>query len=290
MTEQAKLVIMAAAMTGILVGAAMVASRFAVDQTGPAGLALLRYLIGAAILAPIVFSTHKLRFERQDFLPIAILGMVQFGVLIALLNYGLQFVPAGRAALIFSSFPLMTLILGAMLGREAMTLNKTLGVLFTIVAVGVVLGEALFVNTGTSGEFFGSVAILASAFCGALCSVLYGPYLRKYPVLPVSFVAMLAANALLIILAVPEGIVDALPKINQTGWLAILFDGLASALGYFLWLWALAHTTATRVTVFMSLSPLTAAILGALFLDEALTPGIILALALMAFGLWLSHR
>ncbi len=36
----------AAATTGILVGAAMVATRFVIDQTSPASLALLRYVIG----------------------------------------------------------------------------------------------------------------------------------------------------------------------------------------------------------------------------------------------------
>jgi len=37
--------IAAAAATGILVGSAMVATRFVIDQTAPASLALLRYLI-----------------------------------------------------------------------------------------------------------------------------------------------------------------------------------------------------------------------------------------------------
>ena len=44
----------ASAATGILVGAAMVATRFVVDQTGPASLALLRYVIGFCCLLPVV--------------------------------------------------------------------------------------------------------------------------------------------------------------------------------------------------------------------------------------------
>ena len=72
--------------------------------------------------------------------------------------------------------------------------------------------------------------------------------------------------------------------------LAVLFIGLASAVGYYLWLWALAHTTATRVTVFLALSPLTAALLGAWFLGEALTLSLLAALFYVAGGLWLAHR
>ena len=51
-----------------------------------------------------------MRFARADMLPIAPLGIGQFGVLIALLNFGLRTVPAGRGALIFASFPLLTLV------------------------------------------------------------------------------------------------------------------------------------------------------------------------------------
>ena len=44
----------AAAATGVQVGAAMVATRFVVDQAGPASLALLRYAIGFCCLLPFV--------------------------------------------------------------------------------------------------------------------------------------------------------------------------------------------------------------------------------------------
>ena len=40
------LVIAAAVVTAVLVGATMVATRFVIDQTDPASLALLRYAVG----------------------------------------------------------------------------------------------------------------------------------------------------------------------------------------------------------------------------------------------------
>jgi drug/metabolite transporter (DMT)-like permease len=72
-----------------------------------------------------------MRFERRDLLPIGLLGIIQFGVVVTLLNYALQFIPA-RAALIFATFPLLTMILAAALGYERVTLAKALGVLLTI--------------------------------------------------------------------------------------------------------------------------------------------------------------
>ena len=93
----------AAAATGFQVGSAMVATRFVVDQSGPASLALLRYVIGFLCLLPFVLlAAPRPRFEWRDLLPIGLLGITQFGILVALLNYGLRFIPSGRAALIFA--------------------------------------------------------------------------------------------------------------------------------------------------------------------------------------------
>ncbi len=262
-----------AAANGILVGSAMVATRFVVHDTGPASLALLRYAIGFCCLLPAVLLAGRVRFERRDVAPIAALGITQFGILIALLNYGLASIPAARAALIFAVFPLLTMLLSAALGRERLTVAKSAGVLLTIVGVG-----------------FALLAVFASALCGAVCSVLYRPYLRKYPPLPVSAFAMLASVVFLAGLATREGFFHGLPAFTSVGWLAVVFIGVNSGVGYFLWLWALSHAPATRVTVFLSLSPVTAAGLGALVLAEPVSRGVLLALACVVVGLWLAHR
>src|SRR5216683_66492 len=162
----------AAAATGVQVGSAMVATRVVVDQTGPTSLALLRYVIGFCCLLPVVWLSAKpVRFARRDVLPIAILGIVQFGVLIALLNYGLRFIPSARAALIFASFPLLTMLLAAALGHERLTLPKILGVLLTIAGVGFALGEKAIQGGGAAHTWTGELAVFASAVCGAVCSV-----------------------------------------------------------------------------------------------------------------------
>ena len=51
---QGVLPMVAAAVAGILVGAAMVATRFVIEQTEPVSLALLRFVIGSLCLLPAV--------------------------------------------------------------------------------------------------------------------------------------------------------------------------------------------------------------------------------------------
>jgi drug/metabolite transporter (DMT)-like permease len=280
----------AAAAAGILVGAAMVATRFVIDQSAPASLAFLRYLIGCCFLLPAVLLAPRVRFDRRDLLPIGLLGIAQFGILIALLNYALQFVPSGRAALVFATLPLLTMLLATALGQERLTAVKALGVLATIGGVGVALGEQAMQRGGAAQAWVGELAVLASALIGAVCTVLYRPYLRKYPILPVSAFAMLASVGFLALLAVGEGFFRAWPRFTPAGWLAVVFIGISSGVGYYLWLWALNHTTPTKVTVFVALSPITAAGLGGLILAERLSAPFLMGLVCVAFGLWLAHR
>ena len=268
----------------------MVATRFVVDQTGPASLALLRYAIGFLCLLPIALATPRPRFALRDLAPIALLGIVQFGVLIALLNFGLRFVPAARAAVIFATLPLLTMLLATALGHERLGLAKAAGVLLTIAGVAVALGEKALLGTGATRHWLGEAAVLASALSGAVCSVLYRPYVRRYPTVPVSAFAMLASVGFLAVLAAGEGFFADWPSLTGGGWAAVLFIGLSSGVGYFLWLWALGNAPATEVTVFLSLSPFTAAVLGALLLAERITTPLALGLGCVGLGLWLAHR
>lgn len=286
----ALLPLLAAAATGIQVGAAMVATRFVVEQTTPGALAMLRYLVGFLCLLPFLPRAGSVRFARADIAPIALLGITQFGILIVLLNFGVRFVPAGRAALIFATLPLLTMLFAASLGRESVTVTKTVSVLLTIAGVAVALNDGAWSGASVAEEWVGALAILASAGCGAVCSVFYRPYLRKYPTVPVSAFAMLASVGFLATIAAGEGFFTTVPHITTGGWGAIIFIGVSSAVGYVMWLWALRHVSPTRVTVFLALSPLTAMLLGAALLDEALSPTLFVGLTLVAAGLWLLHR
>src|SRR4051812_40860912 len=137
--------------------------------------------------------TRRIRFAGADIVPIAALGIGQFGVLIALLNYGLKTVPAARGALIFATFPLLTLVAAALLGHERVTVRKIRGLLATLIGVFLALSDKNLDGASVHGwsELAGELAIFGSAATGAICSVLSRPYLERYPTLPVSAFAMM---------------------------------------------------------------------------------------------------
>ncbi|NNK15927.1 MAG: DMT family transporter [Sulfitobacter sp.] len=207
----------------------------------------------------------------------------QFAVLIALLNLGLQSVSASQGGVIFATFPLVTILLAALLGRERLTVLRVLGALISFGGVAICLGAS-----DLPSSVFGAVLIFASACVGALCAVFYRPYLQRYPTLQIGTLAMFAATVALIPGTVLERPITELSALSVEGWALVVFIGLASGAGYLLWLTALKITDAGEATVLMGLSPITAALVGALLLGEPIGPVFIVGLVLALSGISLA--
>lgn len=277
--------VLAAIFTGVQVGAAIVASRAAVGDLGPTALALFRYMIGAAMILPLAIHLGWRWVPVRDLWVIAALGIGQFGILIALLNFSLNHLSSGLASLLFATLPVQTVLVAAAFGREALTWRRLLGTAMTTAGVGAALWARVAAESAGGWLWVGIAAAIASAFTGAVCSVLYRPYLARYPTVQVSGTAMAAS---VLFLALLSG-VDAPPigwdNLAAAPWAIVAFIGASSGVGYILWLYALRELPATDVTLFLSLSPITAAALGALLLGEQLGIGLFLGLGLVVLGM-----
>lgn len=277
----------AAAGTGIQVGAAMVATRYVVDAAGPGSLGFLRYLIGLICLVPALWLRPWRAIAPRDLVPIGLLGIGQFAALMVLLNYSLLHIPAARASLLFSTFPLMTMILSALLGRERFTPAKVGGSLLTFVGVAIALGGAAMTAQPQHGSIWiGTAAALGAAFCGAVCSIFYAPYVARYSALHVTAFAMFVAVLALAGVAAAEGFFLAWPRFTFGEIAAIVFIGISSGIGFFLWVYALGHAPPTLVTIFLGLGPVTAALGGTALLGESLPVAALAGLVCVLAGLW----
>ncbi len=263
----------------------MVLSKFVLWHIAPVPLAMLRYLIGAFVIMPLLVRRGLPQFRKRDIAPIALLGIFQFGVLIALLNYGLQYIAAARAALVLSATPLLTMMVAIAFGYERLSLLKSLGVISCILGVGVALGDSLM-QGNSRHEWLGAIAVLAAALCGAICSVLYRPYLQRYVALNVGATAMVAAVIALAAWSAAGGFFSEPLQLDFKDWCIVLIIGASSGIAYVLMLWALGRMEPSRVMAFWSLSPVTATIIGSLLLGEVASVRNVVGLAIIAMGLW----
>lgn len=275
-----------AALTGVQVGAALVASGIVVGTTGSALLAFLRYALAVLILIPFTMPAFRgdSPVARADILPIVLLGISQFGALIWLLNLAVERAEPSRVALVFATLPAVTAAFGWGMGRGVPSLRAGIGIGGSIGAIALLLASTAFARSVTPGEPAGLLLALLATAIAAICSTFYRPYLARYGVKRVSVLAMLASLGPLSIL-VPFETRASITTWTPSTWLLVTFVGASSAVGYLMWLGALARLDAARVTAFLALSPITAAILSATFTGTRLTAMDLAALALVAGSL-----
>ena len=64
----------------------------------------------------------------------------------------------------------------------------------------------------------------------------------------------------------------------------------AGALGFYLWVYALERATPTRVANTITVSPIAAALLGAVLLGEPIGASLLVGIAAVALGIWIASR
>lgn len=279
-----------AALTGLQVGAAMVASGAAVADTGAGWLGFLRYAVALLVLVPLVLARRGPAIALADLPGLCLLGIGQFGVPIALLNLAVILTDPARVALVFATLPIVTLLVGRLLGRPRLGTTAMAGMALTIVGVAVLVGIDGLTGRLAPDDAWGLAAAASATLSIALCSQLYGRYLRRYGVVRVSALAMASALLPLGLLAAVEGAPVPAAGWPLDTWALIGFVGLSSGIAYLGWLYALDRLDPARVTGYLALSPITAAALSVAVLGTPLTVSLVLAVGFVAAGLVvLSH-
>lgn len=280
----AKLAVLAASASAMLGGSAMVATRFAVPESNPLSLTFLRFLGAAVLMLAFTLPRTRIAIAPRHWPPIVLLGVLQFALFSWFFTSSLQYIPAGRAALVLSTMPLITLTLAAVMRREALSLDKAAGALIALAGVGFALGDRVAVSG--SDAVRGDLLMFGAAFTGAIYNVASGYYLRKYPATMLAAVMLAAGAAALLAAIAVSGDWSGLTGFSAGGWIAVIYlMTLAGAVTFFLWIWALEHTTPSRVVITVTLNPVSATVLGALILAEPVTWHLLVGLAGIVLGI-----
>jgi drug/metabolite transporter (DMT)-like permease len=100
--------------------------------------------------------------------------------------------------------------------------------------------------------------------------------------------AMLFGTALLLPIALAEGMVPAVASLDwQLLGLVVFLGVLGGAAAFLLWTWALSRITPTQVAVHVNLNPIVAALLGIALLGERRSPMFVLGFAAVVIGVLL---
>lgn len=285
----------AAAVASICFGASVVATRFVVPQTSPVVLAFLRYALATACLLLVLRRRAFPAMTGPDRFRLVVLGVLFFAVFPWSFSAALTHLPAAQVALIVATNPLVTLALSVWRGIERLSARVIMGQLLALAGLVVALmptgGDTADARGIGTPSWAGYAEIGVTVLCGAIYNVWSRPLLARYEAMAITAQSMLVGTVALAPLAFAQGFIERLPAVTPAGWLTILFLGTAGgAIGFGLWIWALRHSTPSRVAVFLAVNPMTAILLGVLLLGEPAGPRLLLALGAVIGGIQLASK
>jgi drug/metabolite transporter (DMT)-like permease len=281
--------VLAAVLSSALGGSSIGATRYLAGVADPLAIGSFRFGIGVLLLAPLAMLGGGRWPERRDWLGVAGLGLLFFALFPLLFNASLIYTTAARGALALSTLPLLTMAVGAGLGVVELTWRKTIGVL--IAMLGVVFALLAGFGQAPPGAWRGDLLMVAAALCMALYGVWSKPFIRRSGPIPFTVVAMGVGAACLTALGCARGSFAAVAAFGAAQWIAALYLGaLGGALTFFLWAFALKHTTPTRVAISISVNPIVASLVGAFLLREPLSLNLVAGIVAVFMGIALATR
>jgi drug/metabolite transporter (DMT)-like permease len=268
-------------------GTAAAVTRYLVGNADPITLAILRWGIGFLVLLPVALLLRAKWPKRADWPAVAALGLCFFGLFFVLYNIAVGYTTAARASLALATLPLQTMVVGALLRIEPLTLRKTIGVGIAVAGVFAALASGL--AAAPPGAWRGELIMTAAVLCMAFYNVWSRPFMQRSSALGFLTVGMGAGAMALVLVGVLTQRIDVLGNFAAAQWIAGIYLGIGGgALAFILWVLALERTTPTLVANTMTVNPIAAGLLATVLVDEPITLNLLLGLIAVFAGIWIA--
>jgi len=282
-TEWALLLLLA-----LLWGGTFFFAKLALAAIPPLTLVALRTGLAAlALLGFLALGGRTLPLSLRAWRGFLIMGLLNNAIPFALINWGQTQIDSGLAAILNATTPLFTVLLAHLVtADEKLTRNRIAGVLLGLAGVIVMIGPSALRGLGLAG--LGKLAVVSAALSYAGAGLFGRSLTGLSPV--VAACGMLVASALVmlpvaLIVDGPAGLAAA-RSAGPPIWSALAGLALLStALAYIVYFRILATAGATNLLLVTFLIPVSALVLGGLFLGERPGPGEFAGMALIFLGL-----
>jgi len=268
-------------------GGSFFLAEVALIELPPLTLVLGRVGFAALALIAMVYLTgHRLPADWGLWGAFLVMGALNNLIPFSLIFWGQTEISGGLASILNATTPLFTVVLAHVLTRdERMTANRLAGVIVGVIGVSVMIGlDAL---SGLGGSVLAQMAVLLAA-CSYACAGIFGRRFRGQPAIVVATGQVTMTTLLMLPLVAVVDRPWTLPLPSATTWAAVLAVAvLCTAIAYIIYFALLARAGATNLLLVTFLIPVSAILLGSVFLDERLALTQIAGMTLIALGLGL---
>ena len=268
----------------VIWGSTYLAIRFAIETMPPFLMASTRFLVAGAILYAWTMARGAPRPTRVNWKAAIIIGAMLLAAGNGAVVWSELRVPSGVVALVVAVVPLWMVLIDWRFGSRRRPTGLVIGgVLLGLLGLFMLIGPGALLGDGQI-DTLGMVVVMMGSLSWAAGSI----YARSAPLpklqLQGAAMEMLAGGALLGLFGI------ALGEPGQVVWSQIDLKSLLSVLyliffgslvAYSAYIYLLGATTAARVATYAYVNPVVAVLLGWAFADEALTPRMLVAAAVI---------
>ena len=269
----------------VLWGATFIFVEVALEDLGPLTIVAGRVGLAAAVLLVAVHvGGYRLPAGAAMWGTFAVMGLLNNGIPFGLIFWSQTQITAGLASILNATTLLFAVVLAPLfVADERLTPGRLAGVALGIGGVAVLIGPAALADFGL--QVLAQVAMLGACLSYAFASI-YGRRFAGRPPLVVATGQLCASTVIMVPVAIlVEGLPgSSLPGVPTLASVAAL-AAFSTALAYVLYFRILATAGTTNIMLVTVLVPVSAIVLGALFLGERLQSGDAFGMALIGLGI-----
>ena len=277
-----------------LVGLALIWSsaffniKIATYSYGPATIAFLRILLGAIpVIILCLFKKIKIEAFSKDWYWFAAIGIINLVIPFFLIAYGVQKVQSNLAAILMASTPLSATILAHFFtNNEKINFTKTFGVLLGFSGIVFLFSDNILIN---ENNFLSALIIFFASTFYVIGGILTLKISNKKNENVTASILIWATIFLLPITAYVEQPWNLNPRLDST--ISLVYLGIFSTgLAWLMRFRILKNNGLVFQAQVAYLIPIFGIILGYIFLNEIITPKILVAVVAIIIGIYIVRK
>ena len=269
---------------GLIWSSAFFNIKIATESFGPITIAFLRVFFGSIpVLLLCVYKKIKIEAFSKDWYWFALIGFINLVAPFFLIAYGIKSVQSNLAAILMSTTPLSSIILGHFFTKnEKFNFIKTFGILIGFSGIIYLFSDNILIN---NNNFISALLILLGSTCYVVGGVLTIKISNKRNENVTGSILIWAIIILLPLVSFIEKPWSSVPSIESS--VSVVYLGLVSTgLAWLLRFRILKNNGLIFQSQVSYLIPIFGIILSYIFLDELITEKVLISLSAVLIGLY----
>ena len=262
--------------------------KIATYSFGPITIAFLRVFFGAIpVLLLCYYKKIKIEAFSKDWHWFAMIGFINLVAPFFLIAYGVQSVQSNLAAILMSTTPLSSTVLGHFYTKnEKFNFIKTIGILIGFSGILYLFSDNILIN---ENNFFSAILILLGSTCYVIGGVLTLKISKKKNENVTGSILVWAVLILIPIVSIVEQPWNVSPRLDST--ISVIYLGLVSTgIAWLLRFRILVNNGLIFQSQVSYLIPIFGTILSYIFLKELITFKVLLSLIAVSVGIYFVRK